>query len=202
MLISFEGIDGSGKTTQISLLKQAIASAGRVVHVFREPGGTVLSEEIRSLLLNSQMDIHPVSEMLLFSAARSQLIASKVIPALSSGAVVILDRFYDSTVAYQGYGRQSIELDKIHQVNAIASHGLVPDLTFYLRVPLEVSRQRLQGQQADRIEQSGVDFYKRVTEGFDALSVKESRFCLIHADQPAEAIHQVVWEKTLPLLGS
>ncbi|MCC5925471.1 MAG: dTMP kinase [Bacteroidetes bacterium] len=200
MLISFEGIDGSGKTTQISLLKTKIESIGKSVAVFREPGGTELSEQIRSILLDTSMEIHPVSEMLLFSAARSQLIATKVIPTLKDGIVVILDRFYDSTVAYQGYGRSCLPLDKIHSINAVAAHGLVPSLTFYLRVSVELSRQRLKHQLADRMEQSGEKFYQDVIYGFDSISRREPRYRTVDASDSIEQIHQTIWEQTLPLL--
>lgn len=202
MLISFEGIDGSGKTTQIALLKQRIEAKGLGVQVFREPGGTELSEQIRSILLNPEMDIHPVSELLLFSAARSQLIATNVVPALEKGMVVILDRFYDSTVAYQGYGRSCLPLEKIHQLNEVAAHGLAPNLTFYLRVSLAVSKERLRGQQSDRMEQSGEPFYEAVIKGFDTLSKTESRFRMIDSTQPVEQIHEIIWAQTLQQLDS
>lgn len=200
MLITFEGIDGSGKTTQIALLKQKIEVFGRIVRVFREPGGTDLSEKIRSLLLDPEMDIHPVSELLLFSAARSQLIARHVEPMLEQGAVVILDRFYDSTVAYQGYGRACLPLEQLHQINRIASHGLVPDLTFYMHITHEESKQRLAGQQADRMERSGNAFYEQVIKGFDDLSQQESRFRRVDATQPIDQIHQILWEQTRLIL--
>lgn len=200
MLISFEGIDGSGKTTQIALLKQKIEETGRSVQVFREPGGTDLSEKIRSILLDSDMDIHPVSEVLLFSAARSQLIAQNVQPLLKQGYTVILDRFYDSTIAYQGYGRACMPIEQLHQINRIASHGLTPDLTFYLRISHEQSKERLAGQPADRMERSGDAFYERVIKGFDDLAQQEPRFLQIDAKQQVDYIHQIIWEQTLKLL--
>ena len=123
MLISFEGIDGSGKSTQIKLLREYLESKQQQVCVYREPGGVTISEQIRELLLNQHMKIHATTETLLFSAARAQLVAEKVIPDLKEGKTVILDRFYDSTTAYQGYGRENVDLGTIHQINSIASLG-------------------------------------------------------------------------------
>ncbi|MBN2732111.1 MAG: dTMP kinase, partial [Balneolaceae bacterium] len=137
MFITFEGIDGSGKSTQIALLRNKLLEEGHKVTVFREPGGTEVSEKIRALLLNPDFDIHPVTELLLFSSARAQLISEKVRPLLNKNEVVILDRFYDSTTAYQGYGRSSLPLQDIHRLNKIASHNIVPDITFYLKISLE-----------------------------------------------------------------
>ncbi len=189
MLISFEGIDGSGKSTQISLLKEKLIGDGKEVVVLREPGGTDISELIRGMLLNPEIDIDPVTEMLLFSSARSQLIAEKVIPLLEKKVIVILDRFYDSTTAYQGYGRKSVNLDQIHQINEIASHGLAPDITFYLRLSLEESAKRTAHMQKDRMEQSGVEFFQNVIRGFDELAEQESRIKVIDATKSVEKIH-------------
>lgn len=160
MLITFEGIDGSGKSTQITLLKEYLENKGNQVSVYREPGGVVISEQIRELLLNSKMDIHPTAEMLLFSAARAQLVAEKVAPDLENGIIVILDRFYDSTTAYQGFGRESVDLEQIHQINNIASLGREPDLTFYLSLTWEESKRRTAHLEEDRMEKAGADFSK------------------------------------------
>ncbi|MCH8494044.1 MAG: dTMP kinase [Balneolales bacterium] len=195
MLISFEGIDGSGKTTQIELLKNRLLDDGVKVQVFREPGGTEVSEQIRSILLNPQVEIDPVTEMLLFSSARSQLISSRVMPLLASNHVVILDRFYDSTIAYQGYGRECLPLEQIHQINHIASHAIAPDITFYLRVSREVSASRRANQLEDRMEKSGDVFYDKVIAGFDALAASESRIQTIDAGQSIDLIHQQIWQK-------
>ncbi len=119
MFITFEGIDGSGKSTQIANLKKAFEQEGAKVEVFRDPGGPEVSEKVRDILLNPNYDIDPVTELLLFSSARSQLVAEKVLPALDKGSIVILDRFYDSTTAYQGYGRASVSLEEIHRLNSI-----------------------------------------------------------------------------------
>ena len=121
MLINFEGIDGCGKSTQIHLLKQYLEERGRMVQVYREPGGTSIAEEIRSILLDSKNEVSAISELLLFSAARAQLVQEKILPALERGITVILDRFYDSTTAYQGYGRSVLPIDEIILLNKMAS---------------------------------------------------------------------------------
>ena len=195
MLITFEGIDGSGKSTQITLLKEYLENKGNQVSVYREPGGVVISEQIRELLLNSKMDIHPTAEMLLFSAARAQLVAEKVAPDLENGIIVILDRFYDSTTAYQGFGRESVDLEQIHQINNIASLGREPDLTFYLSLTWEESRRRTAHLEEDRMEKAGADFFKRVINGFEYLTQKLPRFIKIDADSSVELIHEEIISK-------
>ena len=192
MLITFEGIDGSGKSTQISLLKKYITNSGKDVEVLREPGGTDISELIRGMLLNPEIEIDPVTELLLFSSARSQLIAEKVKPLLAKDVVIILDRFYDSTTAYQGYGRGSLPIDQVHQINRVASHGIAPDITFYLRLSLEESANRTAHMEKDRMEQSGIEFYQNVIKGFDELAEKEERFVTIDASKTVEEVHKLV----------
>ncbi|MEX0720675.1 MAG: dTMP kinase [Balneolaceae bacterium] len=192
MLITFEGIDGSGKSTQISLLRDKLSALGHHVEVFREPGGTEVSELIRGMLLNPELEIDPVTELLLFSAARSQLVAEKVKPLHKKGVIVILDRYYDSTVAYQGYGRESLAIQKIHQINAIATHNLTPDVTFYLRLSLEDAAERIKHFDKDRMEQAGDSFYGRVLAGFEKLAGTESRIQVIDAKQEPDAIQQQI----------
>lgn len=192
MLITFEGIDGSGKSTQISLLKDHLSKSGKEVQVLREPGGTDISELIRGMLLNPEIEIDPVTELLLFSSARSQLIAEKVKPLLAKGVAVILDRFYDSTTAYQGYGRKSIPIDQVHQINKIASHEIAPDVTFYLRLSLEESAKRTAHMQKDRMEQSGIEFFENVIKGFDELSESEERFVIIDASKNVDEVHSLI----------
>ncbi len=193
MLITFEGIDGSGKSTQLTRLKDRLVKKGYAVHVYREPGGTDVSETIRSLLLNPDIDINPVTELLLFSAARSQLIAEKVIPDLEKGDVVLLDRFYDSTVAYQGYGRKSLSIPEIHQLNKVAAHGLEPDLTLYIHVSLEQARERRGFVDSDRMEKSGTSFYEQVIDGFEKLSLSEERFEKIDGSDDEDSVEQNIW---------
>lgn len=192
MLITFEGIDGCGKTTQIELLEKWLDQKNYSHSIFREPGGTELSERIRALLLDSKQVMDPVTELLLFSAARSQLISEKVLPCLQRGEIVILDRFYDSTTAYQGYGRKSVSLDQVDALNRLAGHNLVPDLTIYLRITVKEAAKRTAAQQKDRMEQSGNRFFEEVVSGFNEIAEKEPRFITIDATQPAGLIHQEV----------
>lgn len=192
MLISFEGIDGCGKSTQIELLKNYFSNKKIDLHIFREPGGTELSEEIRSLLLHSTGEMNSVTELLLFSAARSQLIHEKVKPLLEEDKTVILDRFYDSTTAYQGYGRASLPLGEIESINKIASHSVIPDLTFYLRIDPETASGRTQKLSKDRMEVAGLDFFKKVSSGYDELAKKEKRIKVIDASQTPEKIHREI----------
>lgn len=201
MLITFEGIDGSGKSTQITLLKQFLDSyQGERVSVFREPGGNSVSEHIRSLLLDDKQAIQPVTELLLFSAARAQLIADDVKPRLERNEIVILDRFYDSSTAYQGYGRQALGISDIKKLNQIAALGLVPDITFYLRLSLDEAEKRREGTSKDRMEQAGRDFYFRVIDGFDRMAEEEARFCTIDAALPIDEIHQMIIARIRKLL--
>lgn len=194
MLITFEGIDGCGKSTQIELLKNYLDTLKVVYVVFREPGGTEISEKIRSLLLHDTGEMDPVTELLLFSAARSQLIREKVIPLLNEKKIVILDRFYDSTTAYQGYGRESADLDSIFSLNRLASHQLTPNITFYLRIKPELAALRTQNTLKDRMERSGTDFFNKVSEGYDELATKEERIFTIDATNSATKIHRQIIE--------
>lgn len=192
MFITFEGIDGCGKSTQIQLLKKYFDSKSVDCTLFREPGGTDISEQIRTLLLHGGDEMDPVTELLLFSAARSQLISEKVLPLLEAGKVVILDRFYDSTTAYQGYGRESAPLGEIKQLNKIASHHLVPDVSFYLKITPERAAKRTEGNEKDRMERSGSHFFEKVAKGFDELSRQEKRFVTIDGEQRVQEIHKKI----------
>lgn len=202
MLITFEGIDGSGKSTQISLLRDYLLGEGHEVQVFREPGGTDVSEMIRGMLLNPDLEIDPVTELLLFSSARSQLVAEKVRPLLDKNVIVILDRFYDSTTAYQGFGRKSMPLEQIKLINAAATHNLVPDFTFYLRLSLEEARERTKNFEKDRMERAGNTFFTRVFEGFEHLAETESRFRTINAERDVDSIHNDIVKVLNPSLKS
>ncbi|TYP95092.1 thymidylate kinase [Fodinibius salinus] len=193
MFITFEGIDGSGKSTQIKNLVQKLRQTGAEVQTFRDPGGPEVSERVRDLLLSPDFEIDPVTELLLFSSARSQLVAECVLPNLEQGSVVILDRFYDSTTAYQGYGRKSVSLNEIQKLNNIASHGRKPDITIYMKLSLAEAKERLP-EKKDRMEQAGDSFFGKVIEGFNKLAEAEDRFFTVDATEPAERVHKEIWK--------
>ena len=190
MLITFEGIDGCGKTTQINNLTEYLKSRSLQVTVFREPGGTVLSEKIRDLLLHETDEMDFRTELLLFSAARSQLVVEKVIPLLNKGELVILDRYYDSTVAYQGYGRNSIQIDHVHFLNKLATHNTIPDITFYLSISPDIASKRTQNSQKDRMEKAGTAFFERVKNGYDLLAENNDRFITIDSSRDPDTVFQ------------
>lgn len=200
MLISFEGIDGCGKSTQIKLLKTYFRDKGVKFSVFREPGGTEISEKIRNLLLHETDDMDPTTELLLFSAARSQLVAEEIVPRLKEEEIVILDRFYDSTTAYQGYGRKSAKLSHIETLNKLATHHTEPDITFYLRIDPKEAAKRTQSGIKDRMEKAGEDFFREVCDGYDQLSRLE-RFEVIDATISPEEIHQKIIKRLEKVLN-
>jgi len=193
--ISFEGIDFSGKSTQIRMLKDYLEKRGEKVFVLREPGGTKISERIRSILLDkNHMQMNPRTEILLFSAARVQLTVEKIIPYLEQGNYVIADRFVDSTTAYQGYGRK-LELEFVEHVNQFATLGLLPGITFYLKIePDQVIQRRFKsGRREDRMESSGLQFYDNVFNGYIKIAEKYSdRFHILDATQVREDIHRQI----------
>jgi len=187
MLITFEGIDGSGKSTQIELLKNYLISKKKQVLTFREPGGTPLAENIREILLDRHNQINSVSELLLFEAARADLTEKNIIPAINEGKIVILDRYYDSTTAYQGYGR-GLDLQTVELINKFATFKIVPNVTFYLRIPYSISLERRK-KQSDRMELADDDFFLRLIDGFDQIALQyPERFKVIDATKSIESI--------------
>ena len=160
MLITFEGIDGSGKSTQAKRLYEHLKSLGYKVSLYRDPGSTELAEKIRELILGFEID--PTTELLLFECARSSLMWEKILPDLRDGKVVIVDRFIDSTMAYQGYGRE-INLGTVNILNHIAIRGRKPDITFLLNVPLEMALERIKGKRT-RFEDK--DYLRRVRDAY------------------------------------
>ncbi|GMQ81683.1 MAG: dTMP kinase [Rhodothermia bacterium] len=193
MIISFEGIDGSGKSTQAQVLADYLASEGLTVHRVREPGGTVVSEHIRSILLDVKSDIDPFAEMLLYSAARAQLVRTKFRAFQEAGDVIICDRFYDSTVAYQGGGRRIADLDWLDQFQQEVTGGLLPDRTYLIRVSVETGMKRQEGRTADRMEGLKSGFFERVVKAYDDLAEKHSdRICVINGDQPVDLVAEDV----------
>jgi dTMP kinase len=204
MLISFEGIDGAGKSTQIQKLVTSMTSEGVDVVTLREPGGTPAAEKIRLILLENSHKISPIGELLLFSASRAELVQEVIVPALASGKTVILDRFYDSTTAYQGYGR-GINLDLLQSIISISTCAVTPDITFYLDIEPEEALKRkfaktsipleFEGDELDRIEQSGIEFYRNVQQGYREIMRQNSeRFISINALEPASVIHRQIME--------
>jgi len=204
MFITFEGIDFSGKSTQARLVADRLQSLGRKVLLLREPGGTELSERIRTLLLDREnVPIDPLSELMLFSAARAQLIQEIILPALREATIVICDRFYDSTTAYQGYGR-NLPLDEIRSLNRFSTAGTTPDLTLFVDVePGEIKQRKIRaGIKPDRMERSGDIFFKMVTEGYRKIAHEEpDRVIVVAGMGSIDETHAVIWklvEKILP----
>ena len=196
IFISFEGPDGSGKTTQISLLSSYLKDKGYSVVMTREPGGTEISEKIREIILdpeNKEMD--GMTEALLYAAARAQHVAQLINPSLDEGKVVLTDRFMDSSIAYQGYGRKLG--DKIRIINEYAVAGIHPDLTFFLDLSAEEGIARAEHRQKlDRLEQESIAFHKRVYEGYLELSkIYEDRYVIIDASRSVEEISQDIITK-------
>ncbi len=200
LFITFEGIDGCGKTTQIEMLSKDLEKAGIPYVLIREPGGTVIGEKIRTILLdkaNSGMDER--TELLLYEAARAQIVKERIIPELNEGKVVICDRFFDSTVAYQGYAR-GLDLEEIDFLNRWSAAGIVPDITFLLDLDEKTAYQRRHGRsdEEDRLEAEGLLFMKKVRDGYLSRSREESRFQVLSALQTPEEIYQqirkTVWE--------
>lgn len=195
--ISFEGIDFSGKTTQINLLKSFFVENGYGVSIIREPGGTDISEKIRDILLDKKNSgMHDRTELFLYSAARVQLLEEKIIPLLQKGAIVIADRFVDSTTAYQGYGRE-IDPAIIREINQIATRGILPGLTFYLKLDPQLAKERRESRKspADRLEISGNDFYERVYKGYEEIAdYYKERIVTIDASASIEHIQKKILE--------
>lgn len=200
-LMTFEGIDQCGKSTQVKALIRRLEESGYPVQSWRDPGSTSVSEQIRDILLSSRnLGMVSLTELLLYEAARAQLVHEKVLPALSDGCIVILDRFYDSTTAYQGYGR-GIDLNLIHQANTIATGGLVPDLTFYLDIDWEESRRRKGKQNLDRMEQENRNFFDRVRAGYQTLSETEpQRIIRLDGAQDIHTIEALIWKEVITRL--
>lgn len=199
-LVTFEGGEGSGKSTQAAALAARLEAAARPAVRLREPGGTPLGEALRDLLLHGGPEITPEAELLLFLAARAELVRLQVRPALDAGQVVICDRFSDSTLAYQGYGR-GLDLAAIRPLDAFATGGLVPDLTLLLDLPLEAGPARRTGA-ADAIERQEAAFHERVRQGYLALAAAApERWLVLDGRDTIEAIEARVWARVEALLS-
>lgn len=198
ILITFEGTDGCGKTTQISLLKDYLQQRGKIVTVTREPGGTAVGDTVRRILLYSGgIALNSLTETLLYEGCRAQLVRELIQPALKKGETVLCDRFADSTIAYQGYGRGT-EIETIETLNKIATDGLTPTITLLFDIDPKVALQRASlrttsdkgSVNEERFEKEGIEFHKRVRQGFKGLAQKEpDRIKVIDANRTAEEIH-------------
>ena len=211
-LITLEGIDGCGKSTQLELLSEALRGAGRRIVVTREPGGTTIGEQVRDLLSSDVTDaIEPATELLLIVAARAQHVAEVIRPAIEAGDIVVSDRYTDSSVAFQGYGR-GLELAIIDRVNRLATGGLTPDLTILFDLDAEQAQARLDSRRARVIEgaqkpalayldELELEFHKRVREGYLKIAAAEpSRVKVVDAAGAADATHASVIGLVMPIL--
>lgn len=191
LFITFEGADGCGKTTQIELLNEYLHEKGFKTLVTREPGAKGLGEKLREILLNYDGEVSPNCESFLFLADRAQHVDCVIKPALKDGVIVLCDRHTDSTVAYQGYGRQ-LDIEQIKKLNKIAVNGLKPDLTIVFDIDIETSMQRV-GKTKDRMESAGTDFFNRVRNGYLAIANEEpNRVKVINSAGTIEDIHEKV----------
>lgn len=207
LFITFEGTEGGGKTTQIGLLAKRLTAMGKKVRQLREPGGTPISEEIRHLVKYSPNNdaMVPEAELLLICAARAQLVREIICPALHGGEIVLCDRFYDSTTAYQGYGRQ-LKLESVRSIIHFAVGNIIPDLTLLLHVPLEVSERRrsarLKEHAKDRMEEADADFFRRVEAGFLKIAEEEpQRVKIVDAVQDIQSVSASVWQHVASLVS-
>ncbi|MCC6821398.1 MAG: dTMP kinase [Verrucomicrobia subdivision 3 bacterium] len=210
LFITFEGTEGSGKSTQVPLLVERLREWGHAVCIFREPGGTPIGEEIRHTLKHSHANaaMTAEAELLLMNASRAQLVREIIRPALARGEIIICDRFFDSTTAYQGYGRQ-LNLATVRHVIDLAVGDTRPDLTLLLRLPLTVSEERLRSRQAtmpfirDRIEEADRAFFERVAKGYDeAAAAEPKRIQVINATGTIEEIQSAIWRIVAPLVAT
>jgi dTMP kinase len=203
LFITFEGGDGSGKTTQINLLATWLEAQGQTVVLTREPGGTDLGVELRNIVLHRKGFIAPRAEALLYAADRSHHIRSLVRPALERGEVVVQDRYLDSSVAYQGAGRV-LDPEEVRELSLWATERLMPHLTVLLDVPASVAkaRQAQTEREYDRLEAEAEDFHTRVRESYLSLAAAEpERFLVVNGELPIEEIHQSIITKVSDLLG-
>jgi len=195
MFISFEGIDFSGKSTQIELLKDYLVEHNKKVEILREPGGTEISEKVRRILLDSKNEkMFAEAELFLFSASRAQLVREKIRPYLQKGIYVISDRFHDSSTAYQGYGR-GIPIEVVMKVHDLAIGDTIPELTFFVDIPVGIANERKKKKskvKLDRIELADIEFYNRVRNGYLEIARQEERFKVIDGTQAIETIQNQI----------
>lgn len=195
LFISLEGIEGAGKTTLIQKMVAYFEHCGKEVLLTREPGGSGLGKKLRSIILNAEEKICPTAELLLFLADRAEHAETCIAPALAQGKIVLCDRFIDSTVAYQGYGR-GMDIERLNMLNAIATKGLKPDLTILLDLDPEVGLARATARNSaqnltvseGRFEAESLEFHQKIRAGFLAVSRREKRFLVVNAEQGADAV--------------
>ena len=200
LFITFEGGEGSGKSTQAHRLYRRLNQLAIPALLTHEPGVTAIGKKVtRWLKWHHELAISPLTELLLFNVSRAQLVTEVIRPALESGQIVICDRFADSSVAYQGYGR-GINIDVVKKTNEIATSSLQPDLAFLLDMPVEKAFLRKQDKQ-DRFEMEDPEFHRRVRQGFLSMAESEpERWCVIDGTLEKEEIADIIWEKVRPLL--
>lgn len=202
LFITFEGIDGCGKSTQTALCREWLESMGREVLMVREPGGTKIGEKIRELLLDKKnSSMAPMTELFLFEAARAQIVEETIKPAIASGKVVICDRFFDSSFAYQGCAR-GLGPEMVTRLNMDATGGLAPDITFFLDISVveALKRRNTRGEEKDRIESAGDAFQEKVRDGFVRAAREDKRIVTIDAASAPEIIFGQIKEKLEALL--
>ena len=201
MLFTFEGIEGSGKTTQVEILYEYLASQGRSVIKTREPGGKLFGEALRKVLLQEDMHVFPLSELLVFMAMRSQHVEEVIMPALQDGKIVLCDRFVDATYAYQGYGR-NIDLGIIETLNRLVTKGIRPNLTILLDVSAEVGLRRKAAHAAmDRFEKEALSFHKEIRDAYIKLSKEDpKRFFVVDGSLEPQIIQNTIRQKVEKLL--
>jgi dTMP kinase len=194
IFITFEGSEGSGKTTQAQMLKDYLEKRSKEVILVREPGGTPVGEKLRQILLESgeEIEIAPVTEALLFAADRAQLVSKVVMPALERGSIVIGDRFIDSSLAYQGVAR-GCGLEAVKNLNEWATDGLEPNLTLFLDLPVAEGLARVSKVEPDRIESEKIEFHENVRSGYSMLQkIFSYRYAVINASGTADEVHSLV----------
>jgi len=193
-ILSFEGGEACGKTTQIKLFKEYLDKKQIDYIALREPGGTEVGESIRNILLHQKVDIDYRTEVLLFNAARAQIVEEKIKPALQQGKLVLMDRFYHSTLAYQGYALGQ-DVDKLKTLISYATDGLQTDLTLLLNLPYEISYQRkVEENKQDRFEMRGEEYYKKIENAFLEVAKDDPNVKLIDATKTIEEVHQQIVE--------
>jgi dTMP kinase len=204
VFITFEGPDGSGKSTQARMLAQRLRGAGRTVLESAEPGGTPIGQQIRRILLDpANRELTPLAELLLMFAARAQNVEQWILPALAEGKIVISDRFTDSSVAYQGAGR-GLGWETVLELDRIACHGLIPDLTICVDIDSETGLARAAGRGSSetRLEEQAIEFHRKAREAYHELARREKRrFRLIDGRGTPEEIAAKVWEQVAPSIG-